>query len=124
MPSPLSLDLRERIVAYYDLGHSAEETAETFVVSPSCVRSLVRLRDRTGSLEPKPHGGGQRPVFDEQSAELLRRVNAQHNDLPLKELAQKLVEAGGPEVDPSTVAKQLKRMGISRKKNAQSRRAR
>lgn len=124
MSKPLSLDLRERIVAYYDLGHSAEDTSETFAVSPSCVRTLVRLRDRTGSLEPKPHGGGQRPAFDERSEELLRELNAQHSDLTLKELAQKLVEAGGPDVDPSTVAKHLKGMGVSRKKNAQSRRAR
>ena len=123
MPRPLSLDLRQRIVAYYDLGNSAEDTAETFQVSVSAVRSLVRLRNKTGSLEPQPHGGGQRPAFDEQSAELLRRVNERYYDIPLKDLAERLVEAGGPRVDPSTIARQLKRMGISRKKNPTSGRA-
>ena len=124
MANAYSLDLRVRAVAYFDLGNSYEETAETFGVSDSAVKSWVRRRDREGSLEASPHGGGQRPAFDEASAALLRRLINEKPDRTNAELVTLLEAQGGPSVDPSTISRQCQRLGISRKKNAQSRRAR
>lgn len=124
MPKAYSVDLRVRVVDYYDLGHSYEETAEVFNVSESFVKSMVKLRDAEGTVVPKPHGGGNQPAFktDEQKA-LLLRLNEEHPDLTLKELARKVAEAGGPDVDFTTIARTLSSLGISRKKNAKSGRA-
>lgn len=58
---PLSLDLRERVVAAVDEGvESQREIAERFAVSLSFVSRLLRRRE-AGTLEPAPHGGGPTP---------------------------------------------------------------
>lgn len=123
MPKAYSLDLRVRVVAYVDLGHSYEEAAEVFGVSFSSVRLWMSRRDKTGSLEAAPHGGGQQPAFDEASSELLRQLIEEKPDRTNPEIVKLLVERGGPRVDPSTISRQCRRLGISRKKNAKSRRA-
>lgn len=124
MPKAYSLDLRVRVLDYYDLGHSYEETAEVFKVSESFVKSMVKQREREGTVEIKPHGGGNQPAFKtaEQKAMLLN-LSEQHPDLTLKELAQKVAEAGGPKVDHTTVGRTLRSLGVSRKKNTPSGRA-
>jgi transposase len=124
MPNSYSLDLRVRVVNYVDLGNSCEDAAELFDVSFSAVRAWMRLRDTTGSLERAPHGGGQRPGFDEAGSACLRQLVEEKPDRTNKELVELLVEAGHARVDPSTISRQCRRLGISRKKNTQSGRAR
>ena len=60
-----STDLRQRVVAAYDAREGTQEqVAARFSVSLSCVRKLLRQRRATGSIDPKPHGGGHAPAFD------------------------------------------------------------
>lgn len=89
MPKAYSVDRRVRAVYYYDLGHSYEDTAEAFWVSESFVKSKMKLRDAEGTVVPKPLGGGNQSTFktDEQKA-LLLRLNEEHPDLTLKEVAR------------------------------------
>ena len=56
---PYSNDLRERIIQAYRNGEgSLRVLAKRFSVSLNCVWLLLqRFRD-TGSVDPKPHGGG------------------------------------------------------------------
>jgi transposase len=59
MPAPLSTDLRQRIIAAYDAKEGSQrQLAERFKVSPSFIRDLMRHDRETGSVQPKPHGGG------------------------------------------------------------------
>src|SRR5262249_61471556 len=62
---PYSLDLRERIVAAIDRGeHSLRQIAHLFSVNLSFLVRLLQRRRATGSVQPKPHGGGPTPKLD------------------------------------------------------------
>ena len=66
---PYSMDLRERVAAAIDEGEGSErQIAKRFRVSVSFVTRLLQRRRDAGTLAPKPHGGGPRPVlgFPEQ----------------------------------------------------------
>src|SRR3954469_6975262 len=59
-----STDLRQRVIAAYDAREGTQDqVAVRFSVSVSWVRKLLRQRRHTGSIEPKPHGGGRAPAF-------------------------------------------------------------
>lgn len=49
-----SIDLRERVLAFYDDGNSQQETIATFRIRQSALNSWLRLRKETGNLEKKP----------------------------------------------------------------------
>jgi len=59
MPEAHSVSLRERVVAAYESGEgSYPEVAARFRVREASVKRWVRLFGKTGSLLPKPKGGG------------------------------------------------------------------
>ena len=108
-----SMDLRERVMAAHDAGDAMRtEIAERFSVSVSWIRDLVRLRRETGSIAPRPHGGGRAPAFDAAAARRLREAVKADPDSILEELAR----AAGVECSPSVVHRALRREGITRKK--------
>jgi transposase len=109
-----SMDLRRRVVAACDEGGATREPiAARFSVSVSWIRDLMRRRRDTGSIAPKPHGGGRPPAFAGASAERLRAAVAADDDATLAELA----EAAGVACVPSAVHGALVRLGITRKKS-------
>ena len=109
-----SMDLRERVVAACDEGvDTREEIAERFGVSVSWMRDLLRRRRETGSIAPRPHGGGRAPAFDEEAAARLREAVKADDDATLVELA----EAAGVACCASAVHRALARLGITRKKS-------
>ena len=62
---PLSNDLRERILAAVDnCEGSRRQIAARFCVNVSTITRLLQLRHQTGSLDPRPHGGGKPPTLD------------------------------------------------------------
>ena len=61
---PYSDDLRVRIIAAIERGEESwRQIARRFVVSVSCVIRLVQRYRETGTVQPKPHGGGQPPAL-------------------------------------------------------------
>ena len=59
MPQPYSVDLRERAVAAYKRGgKTMEEVAVEFSVSQKTLSHWLKLEAETGSLKPRPRGGG------------------------------------------------------------------
>jgi transposase len=59
MPAPLSVDLRQRILSAYAAKEGSQrQLAERFKVSLSFIRDLRRHHRETGTVQPKPHGGG------------------------------------------------------------------
>jgi transposase len=109
-----SMDLRERVVAACDEGFDTRaEVAERFRVSESWIRRLLQRRRETGSIAPKPRGGGQPPAFDARGADRLREAVAADPDATLKDLAG----ASGVACSTSAVDRALKRLGITRKKS-------
>jgi transposase len=109
-----STDLRERVVAACDAGDATrEQVAARFSVSAAWIRKLVRRRRQTGSIEPRPHGGGKAPAFDAEAERRLRQAVRESPDATLAELAQ----AVGVSCRPSAVHRALKRLGVTRKKS-------
>ena len=109
-----SMDLRERVVAACDRGEGTrEEIAKRFRVGVAWVYRLLQRRRETGSIEPKPHGGGQKPAFDPPAAERLRQAVEDRPDATLEELR----EAVGVACGTSAVHRALERLGLPRKKS-------
>ena len=109
-----SIDLRQRVVTAYDAGEGTQEQlAARFAVSTSWVRKILRLRRDTGSIEPRPHGGGHAKAFDGEAAARLRQAVRDDSDATLEELGR----AAGVACSASAVYQSLKRLGITRKKS-------
>ena len=108
-----SNDLRERIVAAVERGEqSIRQIARLFSVSLSCVVRLLQRKRRTGSVQPKPHGGVPPRTLDAAAeARLLELVRVQP-DATLAELRDRL----GVRCSLMTLARVLKRHRITRKK--------
>ena len=71
-----SVDLRERVVAVFDLGgRTDEQVAELFQVGEATVHRWKRLKRETGSVVPKPpRGGGMPPRVRPEHHELVRTM--------------------------------------------------
>jgi transposase len=111
--SPLSLDLRKRIVAAVEAGeHSLQELADLFSVNLSTIVRLLQRYRRTGSVQPKPHGGGMPRKLDAQAVARLLELVKQQPDATLRQLRDRL----GIPCSVTTIDRTLKRNRISRKK--------
>ena len=109
-----SIDLRQRVIAAHDAGQGThQQVAVRFAVSVSWVRKVLRQRRQSGSIAPKPHGGGRARVIDGEAGGRLRQAVASNHDATLAELAQ----AVGVRASPSMVHRALKALGITRKKS-------
>src|SRR5918995_1262861 len=109
-----STDLRQRAVAAYDAREGTQEqVAARFAVSTSWVRKLLRRRRATGSIAPRPHGGGHAPAFDAAAGAKLRQAVRDDSDATLEELGR----LAGVACSPSAVYRALGRLGITRKKS-------
>ena len=109
-----STDLRQRVIAACDARDGTRaEIAARFSVSESWLRKLLRQRRDTGSIEPKPHGGGRQPAFDHEGSARLREAVRADNDATLAELAR----AAGVACSEAATYRALARLGITRKKS-------
>ena len=123
MPHPLSNDLRERVVAYVEAGHSCHEAAAQFATSVSFAVNLMKLWRETGQVEPRPRGGFRHGKLAPHRDFILAAV-ATRNDITMPELAAELVKAKGVKADPSSLSKFLIACGLSLKKNSSGKRTR
>jgi transposase len=87
----LSLDLRSRIVAAVEAGeHSLAELADLFSVNISTIVRLLQRFRSTGSIQPKPHGGGARSKLTAKATARLLQLVSQKPDATLAELRAQL----------------------------------
>ena len=112
-----SLDLRRKIVESYDRGEKTQSAvAESFGVSLSFVEKLLRRRRITGDITPLPHGGGVKPLLDEDALELLKALVKEQPDATLGELCDEVWEQQGIRVSNPTMCTALKKLDLGRKK--------
>ncbi len=108
-----SQDLRQRILDTVQRGEgSLRQIARRFLVSVSFVTRLLRTHRSTGSLEPKPHGGGNPAVLGPEDLERLREVIRQQPDATLEECRQRL----GVSCSLMTLSRALRQLELPRKK--------
>ena len=124
MGSSYTVDLRERVVAFIEAGHSRRAAARHFVVGDSFAIKLMRRVLASGSCKPgrqgRPPGGGKLAPY---AAFLIGAVEAKP-DITMPELQARLVEAHAITAAPAALSRFLCRHGLTYKKSADGRRAR
>jgi transposase len=113
-----SMDLRVRVVAFVEAGHSCRAAARHFGVSDSFAIKLVRRQAQSGSPAParqgRPRGTGRLAPYE---SFLIQAVEAQP-DITMPDLAARLFEEHGVRADPATLSRLLCRRGFTYKKTA------
>jgi transposase len=108
-----SRDLRKRVIDTVERGDgSLRQIAKRFLVSLSFVTRLLQHYRTTGSLEPKPHGGGRQPALGPTQLKRLRALIRKQPDATLEELRQRL----GVDCSTMAISRALRRLKITRKK--------
>jgi transposase len=120
MTTPLSQDLRQRIVRAVEVGSSIRKAAKRFEVSPSAAIKLMRRVRETGSTEPAKIGGYRRPLLEAHTDEL-RAIVAGKAGITLREIKAALAARGIEVKALSTIADMLHRLSLSHKKSAEGR---
>jgi transposase len=108
-----SQDLRKRVLDTVERGDgSLRQIAKRFLVSVSFVTRLLRHYRTTGSLDPKPHGGGRHPALGPAQLKQLQALVRKQPDATLEELRQRL----GVDCSTMAIVRGLKKLKITRKK--------
>jgi transposase len=111
---PLSLDLRERIVAAYEAGGaSLEAVGRRFAVSGRVVGKLVRQKRELGTVASQVHRRGRKPAVQGKKLEQLRAHMEQNPDATVLERR----EALGLKCSEKTLWQTLRKMGWRFKKS-------
>lgn len=121
MPA-LSHDLRQRIVAHYNEGHSTYcEVAKLFKVGEASVSRLLRRYRERGDLSRDPGGGGFPARIPDSELPALKVLVAEKPDRILSELCAEWFARTGIRLSMATMHRSLGRAGITRKKSLSSR---
>lgn len=115
MPSPLSVDLRERVVAAVCEGASCHQAAARFGVSVSSASRWSELFRQEGQLAPKSSGGDHASHRIEAQAELILTTYEARPAIFLHELRDVLAQHG-VQTSTSSLSRFFARHGITRKK--------
>ena len=102
-----SLDLRKLVVAFVEEDHSQAEAARQFKLHPGTVSKWIKLKNTTGNLEviPVPRSPHKLPL------DALEEYVTEHPDAFLREIAAHF------NCGKDAVARALKKLGFTRKKN-------
>src|SRR5437763_11385570 len=111
--TPYSQDLRERILETVQRGEgSLRQIAQRFLVSLSFVVRLLQTYRRTGSIQPRPHRGGNPAKLGPDDLQRLRELVRQQPDATLEELPQRL----GVPCSTMASARARRKLGLPRQK--------
>ena len=80
-----SQDFRSRVVEYVEEGHTRLKASKVFKINKNTVRQWIDLKGETGSLEPRPHGGGARARVSKEELQLYLDA---HPDAILEDMAK------------------------------------
>ncbi|MEE9476554.1 MAG: IS630 family transposase [Roseateles sp.] len=117
MGRPYSEDLRERIVAAVEGGHSRRAAARMFGVSASCAVKLLRRWRETGSVKPGKTGGSKGSKLEAHGEWLLASIK-EKPDLTLQEIQARLRTERAAAVSIGSIWNFFDRRDISLKKTA------
>ena len=113
MKKPISLDLRERIVAAYEGKEGTrEEVAKRFKVSVGMVKKLLAQKSRTGDLRPRYRFCGRKARLEPEHGKSMRQLVEREPDVTLEEIKRRL----GLDCTTGAIHWVLTRMGLTYKK--------
>jgi transposase len=117
MPAPLSVDLRQRVIAAYQAKEGSQrQLAKRFKVSLSFIRDLTRRYRETSTVEPKPHGGGAVAKLGVPQLPVAKALVEAQGDALLEELCERFAEKTGVNISVSTMHRAIQSLGLSVKK--------
>ena len=120
MPSPLSVDLRQRVVAAISGGTSCHQAAARFRVSVASASRWSTRHQLEGHVTPKPSGGDRNSHRIEAHADLILTTYKQRPEIFLHELREELARQG-IKSSTSSLSRFFARHGITRKKGQPTR---
>ena len=112
---PIGVELRAKILAA-PANLSSSKLSERFGVSGSTIRKLRRRVRDGGPVEADPYPGKPRAIGGADE-DCLRALVSEQPDATLLELCDQLREKTGIVTSESTMSRQLRRMGFTRKKS-------
>lgn len=121
---PYSCDLRQKVInAHNNTEGSQRQLAKRFSVSLSFVQNLLRRYRSSGTIEPKPHGGGQIPKLNNEQLALVGLLVESNNDATLVELCvseayrrYRLEEQTQVKISRSSMGRITQKLKLTRKK--------
>jgi transposase len=116
MSKPLSLNLRNRVLAAVAVAASHREAVDRFGVSAASVSRWRNRERQQGDARPKALGGDRRSGRIEAEKETILAMLKATPDLAIEELRRRLAEKGLV-FDEGTNRRFLDRHGITRKKD-------
>jgi putative transposase len=76
-----SIDLRQKVIdAYNNQEGSLRQLAKRFSVSLSFVQRLLKRYHQSGTVEPKPHGGGKPAKLTQEQMVIVKILVEEDND--------------------------------------------
>ena len=124
MARPYAADLRDRVLLACERGGlSRSRIAGLLGVGEGTVYRWRQTWRAEGRREAKPHAGGPAPRLDEAALDKPKEPVAGRNDRTLAEHAAGPAERAGVEASGPTVCRALKKLALTRKKDAARRRA-
>jgi transposase len=111
----MPLKVREAIVRLHEAGQTYLEIAATLSVGVATVNRTLRRKRETGSVAPRPRGGGNFSPIQGETASLLERLVDEMPDGTAEELASELGRRGEISTSRSGVQRALHRLGFSKK---------
>ncbi len=115
MGRPLSMDLRERVIAAVEGGLSTRQAAARFSVGIATAGAWARLKRATGAVRPAKQGKPKGSVLDAH-ADLIFALIDELPDITLAEIAERVAKERGVTVVSTAVWKFLDRHDMTHKK--------
>lgn len=122
MTKPLSMDVRERLLAAVEAGGSCHAVAERFAVSASAVIKLMQRYRAEGTIAPRRIGGSLRPAL-EPHYDHVRTLVMETPDITIDDLQLRLA-GEGIQISRSPLGRCLIALKLTRKKRPGMRRSR
>ena len=117
MAQCLSLDLRRRVVAFVEAGHSRRAAGRHFQVAESAAIKLLRRVEATGSCEPARQGRPKETGKLAPYTAFLLGVVEEKPDITMPQLCARLLEAHDVTTTPASLSRLLRRHGLTYKKS-------
>ena len=120
MPSPLSSDLRQRVVVFMEAGASCQQAADRFGVSASSASRWAARKRAEGHVAPKPMGGARQSHRLEAHAPAILALCRRKPTVFLREVRDHLAQRG-MQTSTTSLFRFFSRHGISREKGTSMR---
>jgi transposase len=117
VPAPYSRDLRTKIVEAREKGRSLKQLAADFGVSVSFITATMKLQRETGSVAPRPRGGGRRPALDTAGRAALAEIVKADPGATLEDLKAEVSRRLGVSTSVSALCRVLGTLGLPRRKS-------